>query len=80
MATYMSSLAIHACDDMAPISPQPGVLLVPFKLVGNTEARSKTFVYYDMVSKCAGGHLQGPRGASQNFRIFGIIRVDRALA
>ena len=77
MATYVSSLGIHACDDMAPISLQPGVLPVPFKLVGDTEARSKTFVYYNMVSKCAGGHLQG---ASQNFRIFGIIRVDRALA
>ena len=70
MATYMSSLAIHACDDMAPISPQPGVLLVPFKLVGDTEARSKIFVYYNMVSKCAGGHLQGPRGGLSEFSNF----------
>ena len=66
----MSSLAIQACDDMAPISPQPGVLLVPFKLVGDTEARSKIFVYYNMVSKCAGGHLQGPRGGLSEFSNF----------
>ena len=66
----MSSLAVHACDDMAPISRQPGVLLVPFKLVGDTEARSKIFVYYSMVSKCAGGHLQGPRGGLSEFSNF----------
>ena len=40
----MSSLAVHACDDMAPISRQPEVLLVPFKLAGDTEAHSKIFL------------------------------------
>ena len=73
----MSSLAVHACDDMAPISRQPEVLLVPFKLAGDTEVRRNTFLYYSLVSKCAGVHLQG---ASRIFRISRIIRVDRALA
>ena len=40
----MSSLAVHACDDMAPISRQLEVLLVPFKLAGDTEAHSKIFL------------------------------------
>ena len=66
----MSSLEVHACDDMALISPQPEALLVPFKLVGDTEARSKAFVYYNMVSKCAGGHLQGPGGGLSGFSNF----------
>ena len=80
MATYMSSLAIYACDDMAPISPQPGVLLVPFKLAGNTEARSKPLYIIIWSQSVQEDTCRGPEGASQNFRFFGIIRVDRALA
>ena len=74
----MSSLAVHACDDMAPISLQPGVLLVPFKLVGDTEARSKAFVYYNMVSKSAGGHLQGAQRGP--LRIFEFLELFASIA
>ena len=77
MATYMSSPAIHACDDMAPISRQPGMLPLSFELAGTAGALRQSSVQYNIAPMSARAHLQG---ASGFFDFFRFNRVDCALA